>query len=63
MLENQVSWGKHLPLAEFSYNNSYQVDAVHLSIGLSQERKSYLVLTLSMKPKQRYTVLKTTKKP
>jgi hypothetical protein len=23
-MENQGSWGKHLPLVEFSYNNSYQ---------------------------------------
>jgi hypothetical protein len=23
-MENQGSWDKHLPLAEFSYNNSYQ---------------------------------------
>jgi hypothetical protein len=24
MMENRGSWDKHLPLAEFSYNNSYQ---------------------------------------
>jgi hypothetical protein len=24
VMENQGSWDKHLPLAEFSYNNSYQ---------------------------------------
>jgi hypothetical protein len=24
VIENQGSWEKHLPLAEFSYNNSYQ---------------------------------------
>jgi hypothetical protein len=24
MMVNQGSWGKHLPLAMFSYNNSYQ---------------------------------------
>jgi transposase InsO family protein len=24
MMENQGNWDKHLPLAEFSYNNSYQ---------------------------------------
>jgi hypothetical protein len=24
MMEYQGSWGKHLPLTEFSYNNSYQ---------------------------------------
>jgi hypothetical protein len=23
-MENQGSWDKHLPLAEFSYNNNYQ---------------------------------------
>jgi hypothetical protein len=62
-----------MPLAKFSNNNIYQeslkmaplkcytdIDAVHHSIGLSQERKSYLVLTSSMKPKQRYAVFKTT---
>jgi hypothetical protein len=72
-MENQGSWDKHLPLAEFSYNNSYQeslktvpfevlygVDVVHRSIELSQERKSYLILTLLMKSKQQYTVFKIT---
>jgi hypothetical protein len=24
VMENQGSWDKHLPLAEFSYNNNYQ---------------------------------------
>jgi hypothetical protein len=60
VMEYLSSWDKNLPWAEFLYNNSYQesltfytdIDAVHHSIGLSQERKSYLVLTLSMKPKQ-----------
>jgi hypothetical protein len=48
VMENQGSWDKDLPLAKFSYNNSYQeslkmapfevytdVDTVHRSIGLS----------------------------
>jgi hypothetical protein len=60
VMEYLSSWDKNLPWAEFLYNNSYQesltfytdIDAVHHSIGLSQERKSYLVLTLSMKLKQ-----------
>jgi hypothetical protein len=72
-MEYPSSCDKNLPWAEFSYNNSYQeslkmapfedymdVDVVHHSIGLSQERKLYLVLTSSMRSKQRYTVFKTT---
>jgi hypothetical protein len=48
VMENQGSWDKDLPLAKFSYNNSYQeslkmapfevytdVDTVHRSVGLS----------------------------
>jgi hypothetical protein len=38
------------------------IDVVHRSIGLSQEKKSYLVLTLLMKLKQRYTAFKITYK-
>jgi hypothetical protein len=36
------------------------VDVVHRSIGLSQDRKSYLVLTSLTRPKQRYAIFKTT---
>jgi hypothetical protein len=73
VMENQDSWDKHLPLIKFSYNNSYQeslkmapFEVLYgrrcrtLSIELSQEIKSYLILTLSMKLKQQYTVFKTT---
>jgi hypothetical protein len=35
-------------------------NAAHRSIGLSQERKVYLVQTMLMRPKQRYVVYKIT---
>jgi hypothetical protein len=51
VMENQGSWDKHLPLAEFSYNSSYQE---------SLKMAPFEVLTLLMKPKQWYTVFMTT---
>jgi hypothetical protein len=59
VLEHQGSWDQNLPWAEFSYNNSYQeslkmalfkvlygVNVILHSIGLSQERRLSLDLTL-----------------
>jgi hypothetical protein len=58
-MEYPGSWDKNLPWVEFSYNNNYQesmkmallkfymnIIAVHRSIRLSQEGKSYLVLNI-----------------
>jgi transposase InsO family protein len=74
VLEYQGSWDQNLPLAEFSYNNSYQESlkmapfevlygrrcCSPLNFGLSQERRLSLDQTLLKKLKQPFIISKIT---